>query len=121
MPLDIMKPAAFRQMGPVANWGDLNVNRPAKPFDFGAQHQKEFEAGKLFDYQTEGYRIPFNEAGKGLNNAAYDKVGLNGQGNVINAQTFNAPTTVSNNTITPKRLPSPNFGGRVGEGDKFLS
>jgi hypothetical protein len=63
----------------------------------------------------------FDNRGKALNNAAYDKVGLNGQGNVINAQTFNAPTTVSNNTITPKRLPSPNFGGRVGEGDKFLS
>jgi len=60
-------------------------------------------------------------AGNQLNNAAFDRVGLNGQGVVINAPTVNAPTSVSNNTITPKRLPSPNFGGRVGEGDKFLS
>ena len=89
--------------------------------------QKQFEAGKLFDYQTEGYRIPFNEAGKGLNNAAYDKVGSEVGRGVINAPIINAPTSVSNNTITPKRLPSPYAPQVIGEirgvggGDKFLS
>ena len=71
--------------------------------------------------QAVGLPVAKATVGARLNNAAFDKVGLNGQGNVINAQTFNAPTSVSNTTITPKRLPSPNFGGRVGEGDKFLS
>jgi hypothetical protein len=42
-------------------------------------------------------------AGNQLNNAAYDKVGLRGQGGVINAPIINAPTSVSNNTITPPR------------------
>jgi hypothetical protein len=48
-------------------------------------------------------RIEKALAGNQLNNAAYDKVGLRGQGGVINAPIINAPTSVSNNTITPSR------------------
>jgi hypothetical protein len=90
---------------------------------------------QLADMAQGGYRIPFeatkfNTTGNQLNNAAYDKVGLRGQGNVINAPTINAPTSVSNTTIAPKRLSSPYAPSVIGEnrgigekrgGDKFLS
>ena len=69
-------------------------------------------------------RIEKALAGNQLNNAAFDRVGLNGQGVVINAPTVNAPTSVSNNTITPKRsLPNPYSGKdpyKMGE-DQFRS
>ena len=83
--------------------------------------QIDYSKRQLADMTHGGYRIPFNEAGKGLNNAAFDKVGLNGQGVVINAPTVNAQRSDKTTVIKPPRRTLPNFEGRVGESDKFSS
>jgi hypothetical protein len=61
-------------------------------------------------------------AGNQLNNAAYNRVGLREQGGGGSAPTvINAPTTVSNNTITPPRITSPHARDAFGERRDFIS
>ena len=58
-------------------------------------------------------------AGNQLNNAAFDRVGLNGQGRgapIIN--NINAPTSVAQNTIFPPRTTAAQFKGRTAGEEK---
>ena len=52
-------------------------------------------------------------AGNQLNNAAYDKIGSDSQGTVINAPSFTAPIRVDNNTIAPNRSTVARHLGKV--------